>query len=172
MASKLLAIQVADVNGDPVANATVAVADITSTVPGASTTLAGTLYPATLAEPVKTVFNLGNGTRFSIEMTAPSFFGSSMVLTHTLDPASHTDTIEVNARSPIWGLYTEEASGELGMRLTLIALRVRDAPTAVATTPARDVAPPVVDDPGGVWVDQNRLFIDFFDQKASGFPTV
>lgn len=164
MTSHLLAIQVEDVNGDPVPNAQIVVRDITSTL---AVELVGTPSGGG-QEPAILVFDLGTARLLSIELKAATFFANTIYLKH--DPGA--GTFEVDARSPIWGLFTIGVSNELGVRLRLIARRVRRAPRIVASTPVRDLAPPIVDDPAGIWLDRNRLLVGLFDDKASGFPAV
>jgi hypothetical protein len=165
MASHLLAIQVEDVNGDPVPNPEIIVRDISSAL---ATEMVGTPRGGN-QEPAILVFDLGTARLLSIELKAATFFGYTIFLKHD----AGAGTFEVDARSPMWGLFTMGVSNELGgVRLRLIARRVRRAPRIVALTPTRDLAPPIVDDPAGIWLDHNQLLVGLFDDKASGFPAV
>jgi len=38
--------------------------------------------------------------------------------------------------------------------------------------PSRDVGPPVVDDPGGFWIDASNNIVGLFNDKISGFPAL
>src|SRR5437899_1740597 len=100
MAEQLLAIQVEDVNGDPVPNATIAMSS-------SGIAIAGTTYPAGLGGSAKTVFDLGTRTIVSIDLDAQGYFKFALVLQR--DPRA--GTLQVQARSPIWGLFTEEVTG-------------------------------------------------------------
>jgi hypothetical protein len=165
MANNLIAVQVEDVNGDPAPDAEVLLFDRSS---GGRKQLPGTVVAGGLQTAQKVIFDLGNATSITIELKAPKFFGYSLDLKRDIAAGKY----QVNARSPIWGLYTSEASGEIMVLLRLIALRVRKAPRQQAALPSRDIAPPVVDDPAGIWIDGSFRLVNLCDGKASRFPAI
>jgi hypothetical protein len=167
-----LAIRVEDVNGDAVADAQVVVTD----TDGANQIqLTGAAETDVHGRGQVLVFNLGSSRQFSVELKPGSnFFGYTLKLTH--DPGSSGLTID--ARSPVWDMVTIEAGGgatAMIAQLRLVARRIRRAPTAmppVAPASSQDIAPPVVDDPGGIWLDGSRRIVGLFDAKVAGFPAV
>ena len=160
-----LAVRVEDVNADVVAGAQVVVTDIIATH---KPQLPGITQTGTDGDQVL-IFDLGTTTKISIELRGqPSFFGYTVTVTY--DPGKQT--FQIDARSPIWDFVSVGHAGEAVIRLRLIARRIRPAPQVIPSTPARDIAPPIVDSPGGIALNASRQIIGLFDAKVSGFPAV
>ena len=157
-----LAVRVVDVNGNPVGNVTAQV----QTAAGAL--LPGTVLPGGFGQPDTTVFDLKGLTDVSVGMTATDYFEYAVKLTRNLAAG----TLEVDARSPQWGLFSTETLPIMPM-LTLCARRVRPAPQRAFTTPAHDEAPPIVGDPRGIWINgRTNLIEDLYTGEEKGFEIV
>ena len=164
-----LAIGIEDVDGKAVAGAQVVVIDVGAAL---KPQLSGVVDTTITGEQVL-IFNLGTSTQLSVELrSGPNFFGYTLQLTY--DPGA--DRFKVNARSPIWDMVTVQSgsSSQSVVRLRLITRRIRHAPEATPSTPtpAQDIAPPVVDDPAGIWLDASRRIVGLFDAKVKDFPAV
>ncbi|MEM5425862.1 hypothetical protein [Paraburkholderia ferrariae] len=156
-----LGIAVVDVNGDEVPGATLELKDPY----GGS--LAGVTWSGGFGQTSLTIFDLANWTSISITVGAPNYFSQMVTLTRDIAAG----TMSVDARSPFWGLFATETI-PFGTRLTLIASRIQSAPFGLLVLPARDQAPPVVCDPGGIIVDGSNRLDGLYAGPERGFQVV
>ena len=156
-----LAIAVKDVNGDPVSGAVLELKD------PYGGTLTGMAWSGGVGQEPLTIFNIEPFEKISIKVGAQDYFSQAITLTR--DRAA--GTIEVDARSPQWGLFATETI-QVAPRLTLVARRVTPSPLRQLVTPTRDQAPPVVTDPGGIIVDGSNRLVGLYTGAERGFQFV
>jgi hypothetical protein len=156
-----LGIAVQDVNGDPVPGAVLELKD------PYGGTLNGVAWSGGMGQTPLTIFNLEPFQKISIKVGAPDYFPQAITLTR--DRAA--GTIEVDARSPQWGLFATETI-QMAPRLTLVAGRVIQSPVRQLVIPTRDQAPPVVTDPGGIIVDGSNRLVGLYTGAERGFQFV
>ncbi len=163
-----LAINVVDVNGAAAPGVTVTVRDPGSS--GGPMTL--TTIPARGTQPERQEFELGALPTYDIVLSGKEFFERTFKLDHkTADKPPVTSGLSLDARSPVWALYTAGMSGGLQYAVELTASRMRPAPRV-----ARGLPPPgtdrVIDDPKGLWTDGSNRLIAFSEGATGTYPIV
>lgn len=163
-----LAINVVDVNGVAAAGVSVAVRD-----PGSSAgPLKLTPVPANGSLPERQEVELGSLPTYNIVLSGNDYFERTFRLDHKISgKPPETSGLSMDARSPVWGLYTPGMSAGLQYSVELTASRMRPAPRA-----ARGFPPPgtnrVADDPKGLWADRSNRLIAFSESAAGSYPVV
>lgn len=165
IASNILVIRVVDVNQRELSDFNVIVTDTSSSV---WSQLKGEFSGGIPSMESRIIwFDLASARELTIELKAANYFDSRVILSRDIPKRD----FEVNARSAVLTPRIFEPFGVV-VELLLVARRVQKAPRRVAQSPRQDLTPLMVDNPGGIWLNQSHLIVGLFDGRVNNFPAV